>query len=735
MKDSKTIFAHSVAGRCMSQWESLTEHSLRVARAAEERAAPFGAEVAARALGLLHDLGKMTPAFQAKLAGEKNDAPHSAEGALIFRQAGGFAGSLAGAVAGHHGRLPNPERLNRRLDSATALDLPNWCEFPEPLTKMQPPPRVLQDKAWSAYRLQFLIRMLYGCLTDADDRETAAFYESVQGKPALGRPRVLDDAHNAAFDAHMASLGGTGPVNDLRRHVLNHARAEAKASPGLFTLTVPTGGGKTLTSLGFGIEHARHHGLRRLIHVIPYTSIVEQTADAFRQVLGADAVLEHHSAADWDGEDESEAEQRRVMGASWDVPVVVTTAVQFFESLYAARKKRCRKLPSLARSVILLDEAQTLPLALLRPCLAALTELVEGYGASVVLCTATQPALTQAGGFPAPEALAEAREIAPDPPALFAALKRVAVRDVGAMDDATLAARMRAEAQVLLIVDNRLQARALFDAIRDLSGAAHLSTLMTPAHRRAILDDIRWRLKAGLPVRLVSTSLIEAGVDVDFPLVLRTAAGIDAIAQAAGRCNREGRLDGLGRVEVFRSEHAAPQAIEQFAAIGRAVLADHGDDPIGQDAVNAYFRRLWGAYGDEALDAHEVGTTVKWTGILNAIRKNGPNCPFEDIEAAFQIIPGGQKSVIIRDCRWGVDPQDLREVSFAGAGRLARLVQPFSVNVPYGLWRDLWARGLVQWWRPDLFDEQFAILASSDAYDDAAGLGLAGDSDFGSSII
>lgn len=733
MDENGTVYAHSVQGRDTVEWETLEEHSRNVAAAAHARAAPFDCGEVAEILGLLHDLGKIKPGFQAKLSGARNDVPHSGEGALVLHQAGGFARCLAGVIAGHHGRLPNPDRLDARLAATRPVALPDWLSLPDEFSAL--PDRVRNGKLQAAYRLQFLVRMLYGCLTDADDRETAAFYARAAGAPDRLRPHCLTDVHRAAFDAHMARLGGTGPVNVLRRHVLDHVRAQAESAPGLFTLTVPTGGGKTLTSLGFGLDHALTHGLRRLIYVIPYTSIVEQSADVFRQVLGEDAVLEHHSAADWDGEDESEAEQRKVMGASWDVPVVVTTAVQFFESLHAARKKRCRKLPALARSVIVLDEAQTMPLALLRPCLAALTELVEGYGASVVLSTATQPALTRAGGFPAPEALGEAREIAPDPPALFRALKRVEVQDIGPMENAALAARMQAEPQALLIVDNRVQARALFDAVRDAPGAAHLSTLMVPAHRRAVLGDIRQRLKDGAPVRLVSTSLIEAGVDVDFPLVLRAAAGIDSIAQAAGRCNREGRLTGLGRVEVFRAEHPAPQAVEQFAAIGRAVLADHGDDPIGQEAVAAYFRRLWETYGAEALDAMEVGSTIKWTGILNAIRKNGSNCPFEDIEAAFQIIPGGQKSVIIRDGRWGVDADRLQDARFSTPGTVAKLVQPHSVSVPFGMWRELWARGLVHWWEVDRFDEQFAVLANSASYDEAAGLSLDGANEFGAAVF
>ena len=719
------IFAHSVDGdKSRKTWETLEAHSARVAKGAEARAAPFGGGDLARTLGLLHDLGKAKSDFQRRLCGVPVEVLHSGEGAKALVAWDERAKFLAGAITGHHGRLPNPERLDRRLDEAETLPWPKWCNLPA----FALPDRVDADRGLTRFRLQFLARMLYGALCDADDRETAAFYAETTGQDVVAGPGEIEPDMLSAFDAHMAKFKGGGPVNALRARILEHARLRAAEAPGLFTLTVPTGGGKTLTSLGFGLNHAMVHCLRRLVFVIPYTSIIEQTADVFRTVLGDRAVLEHHSAADWIGEDwtETEAEQRHVMGASWDVPVVVTTAVQFFESLYAARKKKCRKLPSLARSVIVLDEAQTLPLDLLRPSLAALRELMDGYGASVVLSTATQPALTRKGGFPAQEALEGAREIAPDPPALFATLKRVKVLYLGSQSDANLADRMRDAEQVLTIVDNRLQARGLFDLVRDAEGAAHLSTLMTPEHRRAVLADVRARLDDDMPVRLVSTSLIEAGVDIDFPLVLRAAAGIDSIAQAAGRCNREARLPDLGRVEVFRSEHDAPPAVEQFAVIGREVLKDHPDGPIGEAAVQNYFRLLWQTYGSEALDAATVGP-MRINGILNAIQKAGICCPFEDIEAAFRIIKDGQRPVIVRDGRWGVDAAQLDSVRFSRSGTVAQLVQPFAINVPWKMWMSLWEDGHVSWWMPEQFDEQFAVLDSSGLYDVDAGLNLSGE--------
>ena len=741
-------YAHSLEGRPRDDWETLSDHSLRVARAAERRAAPFGGGDLARLAGLLHDIGKAKPRFQARLSDPTVREPHAAEGARAAADAFGPLGRLlAFGIAGHHGGMPNAlgkGGLEERVAQAAALELPAWSEG----ASAGVPSMISEGGGLSgpekAFRLQFLARMLYSCLVEADDRETARFYAEAEGRVPEPEDRTLDAPRLlAAFDHHMAALRGEGVVNDLRREVLAHARARAGEAPGLFSMTVPTGGGKTLASLGFALEHARAHGLRRLVYVIPFTSIVEQTAGVFRRVfdgvLTPDEVLEHHSSFDWDAaakDDDEEAERLRRAAQSWDAAVVVTTAVQFFESLYANRKKRCRKLNALAGSVIVLDEAQTMPLRLLRPCLAALRELTQAYGASVVLCTATQPGLTRAEGFPAAEALEGVREIAPDPPRLYRVLKRVEVRDIGGQDDAALAARMRDAPQVLTIVDNRIQARRLFDAIEDAPGARHLSTLMTPVHRRHVLDDVRRCLREGRPVRLAATSLVEAGVDVDFPLVMRAASGIDRIAQAAGRCNREGRMEDLGEVLVFRSqEHRAPPELKGFAETGAAILAEH-DDPLSLEAVAAYFRELFHRYGADALDCVEIGSGPdRVVGILREIEASASGLLFRfaDIADAFRVIEDGQRAVIVRGGRWGMPEHEMDRLTERGPTALARGAQGHAVNVPHAIWKGLWAAGAVSWWRPERFDEQFAVIEAHGGglYDDRAGLAVEGFEEVG----
>ena len=299
------------------------------------------------------------------------------------------------------------------------------------------------------------------------------------------------------------------------------------------------------------MDHALFHGLDRIVFVSPFTSITEQTADVFRDALvDEDAVLEHHSSFDSSrlGEDESGSEKVRRASQNWNRPVVVTTAVQFFESLFANRTGKCRKLHNIASSVIVLDEAQSLPVAFLRPCLAALKELARGYRCSIVFCTATQPAIRDSDGLSAKEALPyeKVREIAPDPQSLHQRLKRVQVSFSGLMDNEELADRVE-NRKALVIVNNKKQARKIHDLL-DPGTGLHLSTSMTPRHRR----DVLARIKHGYEGPVISTSLVEAGVDLDFPYVFRAVAGLDSIVQAAGRCNREGRLASVSDSQEFR---------------------------------------------------------------------------------------------------------------------------------------------------------------------------------------
>ncbi len=434
-------------------------------------------------------------------------------------------------------------------------------------------------------------------------------------------------------------------------------------------------------------------------------------------------MLEHHSA--FEMEDESKwAEKRvgpdrlRLAMERWDSPIVVTTAVQFFESLFSNRPSRCRKLHSLARSVIVVDEAQTMPLPLLRPCVAALKELARNYGSSVVLCTATQPALT-APGFP--DGFKEPRELAPDDvPALFAALRRVTVRDIGVQEDAALAERIAATPQALCIVNQRAHARALFRAISKLPGARHLSTCMHSVHRARVLAEIRADLKAGRPCRVISTSLVEAGVDVDFPLVLRASAGLDQIAQAAGRCNREfGRRPEESDVLVFASpDYSVIQSLKTHAACGAEMLKQHQDDPLAPPAMCAYFEMLYARKGKPELDR---------PGVLDlcADHASDMNFPFETIAAAMRFIEDAMVPVIVGKAEAvpGEVAKLVRDLTFAkGVGAIARKLGRYSVGVPRRARSAMLAAGVAERIRADEFGDQFVVLHNLDLYTAEVGL-------------
>jgi CRISPR-associated endonuclease/helicase Cas3 len=688
-------YAHSVQNEPKQRWQTMREHALAVAALAAERAAKFGASELGHAAGLLHDVGKYSLQFQRKLAGESLRVDHSTAGARIAAQRYAQLGRLiAYVIAGHHAGLANgtgdgnPSPLAVRLDPKNLPDVPacaGWeADFalPAKLAWREFAPH--HDKAVRDARkghcLALLTRMLFSALIDADRLDTEAFYAEAEGIGEVARGGWQPLARlRERLDAHMALLtvraeqsaenDGQRLVNAERAKVLAAAREKAELPPGLFSLTVPTGGGKTLASLTFALDHAVRYGLDRVIYVITFTSIIEQTARVFRDALGgelADHVLEHHSAFREDDalaaleriarerglEAESSlqaGERLRLATENWDAPIVVTTAVQFFESLFSNRPTRCRKLHNVTRSVVILDEAQTLPLKLLRPCVATLDELARNYTTSVVLCTATQPALEAQrpdGSHGLAGGLVGVREIVDRPGELYDRLKRVTVAPCVKLTDDDLVKRLCDYDRVLCIVGTRAHARELFAKLREKepAGTFHLSALMCPAHRSAKLAEIKAALKDG-PCRVIATSVVEAGVDIDFPCVHRILAGLDSIAQAAGRCNREGRLDrSQAIVQLFEIEgRESIRALRANEGAAREVLRQPDVDALGLAAMEAYFRRLyWGrmAGREDGLDTKDI------LGRLNT-QAADLWLPFADIARDFHVIDEAMEPVII----------------------------------------------------------------------------------------
>lgn len=746
-------YAHSGQKSDRTDWQFLPDHLQSVAKIAYERATYFGGSDWAHLAGLLHDLGKYSEAFQKRLNGSDQRADHSTAGAKLVvehigqvmgHQWGLIAKPLAFVIAGHHAGLANGvddghERstLKQRMGAVFGADIPDldpvWkSEVKLPQSLALPPikPHSPPDK-YLNFGLAFYTRMLFSCLIDADriDTENHARY-TARLKPLVSESPSVEvlQAQVSRYLDQLSAGAQTTEVNTLRQHILHHARLQATLAPGLFSLTVPTGGGKTLISLAFGLDHAVQHQRRRLIYVIPFTSIIEQTADVFRKALGEHhgAVLEHHSAFDRDrltGDIEKSnafrktdyRDKLRLAMESWDTPIVVTTAVQFFESLFSDRPSQCRKLHNIAGSVIVLDEAQTLPLKLLRPAMAAIDELVLNYGCSVVLCTATQPALNASDAFH--NGFKDVREIAPDPVLLFEKLRRTLIRSLGTQADEQLVAHLRSREQVLMIVNNRRHARVLFDAISDESGAYHLTTAMCAEHRSQKLAEIRQRLKDGLPCRLVATSLVEAGVDVDFPCVFRAEAGLDSVAQAAGRCNREGRRElNCSEVFVFQTpEWKAPPELAQLAAPMRSILRNHPGDVLAPAALKSYFQQVYSDQGS-GLDAQ---------GILKMHRETKSfDFPFQNIAKAFRMIDSHMLPIIVPFDKTAKDNLDqLRSLpENASVSGPSRKLQRYLVQVPEKAFGQLLKLGAVAPISPERYGSQFYELVAESLYSDIAGL-------------
>ena len=599
--------------------------------------------------GLWHDLGKYRVGFQKYLAlsADENahiegrvsgtEKTHSIAGALwanrVFKEKYGTTGNLASRIlayliASHHAGLYDwYGGLNERLaekDSATELAEALAAQPPEKILSAGDfdPVADMKKIPGGAPGFALWVRMMFSCLVDADFLDTEAHFDAKKAQSRKGFATI--ETLLPVFDDFMASKvsgAAISHVNVLRAEILKQCRDKANLEPGFFSLTVPTGGGKTLSSLAFALSHADLYCKRRIIYAIPYTSIIEQTADQFRQAflaLEADVLIEHHSQAE--GEDSQETARSRLACENWDAPLIVTTNVQLFESMFAAKTSRCRKLHRLMNSVIVLDEAQQLPPEFLQPILDALKLLVAHYGVTVVFCTATQPALSTAKHFDASKGLKGiegAREIMNDPDALCRQLDRVTIewpQDFNQSETwPQVAQRIVQEDCVLTIVNSRKAARELHALLPE--GTLHLSALMCGAHRSDVIAKIKQRLqekRAGLcqePLRVVATNLVEAGVDLDFPVVLRAVSGMDSIAQAAGRCNREGQLPGKGRVVVFVPPEKPPRGLPSMgAAITQSLVHASRDASLARGIFEAYFKAL---YYESNLDAQGIGKLLQ----------------------------------------------------------------------------------------------------------------------------
>ena len=702
------------------QVHPLEEHLKAVGQLAGQHAAQFGGADWAQLAGLWHDLGKYATEFQrriksvsgydpdAHLEGSVGRVDHSTAGALhAVEQFGVHGRTLAYLIAGHHAGLPDwhagetgGAALNVRLDDKSHLKRALSQPIPQEILSQTKPtsPPVGKSDGFALW-----VRMLFSCLVDADFIDTEAFMDEGKAAQRAGYPAVEELLQR--FNSHMTEkFSGAEPthVNRLRAEVLHQCREKANDAPGLFSLTVPTGGGKTLSSLAFALQHAAQHEMCRVIYVIPYTSIIEQTANIFRGIF-PDAVIEHHSNLD---PDKDTTAKGRLASENWDAPIIVTTNVQFFESLFAARTSRCRKLHNIVNSVVVLDEAQLLPPEFLQPILMAMNLLAQHYGVTFVLSTATQPALNSRSGFGWTfKGLNDVREIVSNPDALYRDLERVTVElpedlhQPQSWDE--IAERVQRHESVLAVVNSRTDARELH---RRLSkDTVHLSALMCGEHRSRVIADIKQRLKDGGAVRVVSTQLVEAGVDVDFPVVYRALAGLDSIAQAAGRCNREGKLE-RGQVFVFVPPKPAPPGhLRHAAETTVSLLFESRENPLRRELFQSYFEQLY--WKAPSLDKQ---------GIEGLLKANGQGeVQFRTAAQRFQLIDeSGYRSILVR---YGDSSALIGSLKKEGPKRwLMRKLQRYAVSLPDYQFKKLLDNGDLSEVHPGMFAQTADALYHAD---------------------
>ncbi|MCI0624984.1 MAG: CRISPR-associated helicase Cas3' [Acidobacteria bacterium] len=696
-------------------WQPLSAHLRQVANMAREFGEPFGLGTEAELAGLLHDFGKYRDEFQSYLRGQRpggRETQHAAFGAAWAIEEGRQLMLSAFAVAGHHSGLHDlgdlqglPQRQHLKLKET----LPIIEErFQQELGQLPIPalPAFVQDE----HSAEVAARMLFSCLVDADRLDTACW-------PAQPAPDKLLDAGRLLRlleeeRDHKAAAAPESSLNQLRNRIFNTCVQRGSQAQGFFSLTVPTGGGKTLSAMAFALAHAKTHSLRRIIVAIPYLSIIEQNASEYRRIMGEEVVLENHSAiAPPANQTEEEKEALELASENWDAPVIVTTSVQVLESLFAASPSRCRKLHRMASSVVIFDEVQTLPAHLLQPVFSVFRELAQNYGVSFVFSSATQPAFRKSSALPDGFSADELREIAPEPAELFRQLRRVYYhlpKSGETLDWPELAAQLAVSSQVLCVVNLTRHAVALWEELsRRLptdQRPFHLSAGMCPQHRLDLIQEIREYLRAGRPCRVISTQLIEAGVDVDFPVVWRALGPLDSIVQVAGRCNREGRLP-AGQMHVFRpADHKLPPGVYQAASDQAIVsLAGFGSEERAAEHLasdsSLFSDYFYSLYSMVNTDYGRRGETP--------IQDDRKHLRFREVARKARVIPDDGQPVIVRYGAGAPIVEEIRTRPLApGQPRFTRddlrRIQRFMVNVRNHKFNLLLGHQLIQPLLPNL---------------------------------
>lgn len=690
--------------------QTVKEHLEGTAKLSGEFAKKFGKEEWGYCCGYLHDIGKYSVEFQHKIRENGNEQiDHSTAGAKVCVEKGGLYPIMSYCIAGHHAGLPNygssqdggfestlMGRMKKTLKDYSAYQ--DEIEIPKVTTV----PIAYGETKNPDFSLSVFIRRLYSCLVDADFLDTEAFMKKGEIKRDTGESIEILLQKLEKYVSKWLLNKEINTVNGRRTEILRNCLEARKREKGLFRLTVPTGGGKTVASLAFALRHAVYNNMDRIIYVIPYTSIIEQNAQIFRSILGDENVLESHCNVDYG--DSEEWNPMKLAAENWDKPVVVTTNVQFFESLFGNKSSKCRKLHNIANSVIIFDEVQMLPADYLKPCIAMIEELVSSFGVSAVLCTATQPALQ-----PFFQSGISAYELCPRMEEQFAFFKRTTFQNLDKISEEDLIEKLSGEYQALCIVNTKKKAQALYKALKG-QGVFHLSTSMYPKHRKRVLEEVRRCLNNGERCLVLSTSLVEAGVDLDFQSVYRQLAGIDSVIQAAGRCNREGkRSPEESNVYVFRFEEQERILGQRKQIEAAKTLVSEGKDISALETIEEYFKFLYHLKSSE-LDKKNIMAQFK-----------GIKCNFPKVAEDFKMIENDTKTVFIPIEE---EAQDLlQQLKYQGFTKTSmRKAGQYSVTLYDDVIEKMEAAGMIELVAENIND--FYELKDKERYTEEFGLDL-----------